>query len=105
MLECYGVGNAPVRDGMLERVISEATERGVLVAICSQCAEGTVDLRGYATGSALARAGAIGALDMTPEAAMTKMMYLLSKGHTGDELKQKMRQNLRGELSPLPVEG
>ncbi len=99
VLECYGSGNAPVEDGRLPAVIEAATQRGVVVAISSQCPDGTVDLTGYATSSALARAGAISGLDMTAEALMTKMMYLIELGLPADQVKQRLQLNLRGELS------
>ncbi|MFT7617017.1 MAG: L-asparaginase [Planctomycetota bacterium] len=99
VLECYGAGNAPVKDGKIPAVIEAANERGVVVAISSQCPDGTVDLSGYATSSALARAGAIGGLDMTVEAMMTKMMYLIDLGIPADQVKHRMQIDLRGELS------
>ncbi len=99
VLECYGVGNAPVQDGKIPAVIESACRRGVVVAIASQCSDGTVDLGGYATSSALAQAGAISGLDMTVEALMTKMMYLIELGLPTDQVKYRLGVSLRGELS------
>ncbi|MEZ6195099.1 MAG: asparaginase [Planctomycetota bacterium] len=99
VLEAYGVGNAPVRDLELVRVIREAGERGVVIAVCSQCLEGTVDLESYATGRALAEAGAIGVGDMTAEAAMTKLVYLLECEADAAAVRSRMVRSLRGELS------
>ena len=104
VLECYGVGNAPVHNGRLVEIIEEATSRDVVIGVCSQCSEGRVDLGGYATGSALRNAGAISGLDMTAEAMMTKMMYLLDRGYPVAEVKAKIQQSLRGELSPPRLE-
>ncbi len=99
VLECYGVGNAPVADGKIPEVIKAANDRGVVVAIASQCLDGTVELSGYATSSALAKAGAISGLDMTVEALMTKMMYLIELGLPAEQVKARLQSNLRGELS------
>lgn len=99
VLETYGSGNAPTRDPNFLSVLAEAIGRGVVVVDCTQCLRGTVNLHKYATGSALARVGAISGYDMTAEAALTKLAYLFSAGHSAEEVKSKMVQNLRGELS------
>ena len=100
VLETYGVGNAPDRDTEFLAVIGEATERGVVIVDCTQCLRGAVHLGEYATGSALAKAGVISAFDMTTEAALCKLFYLFSAGYSPGEVKARMIENLRGELTP-----
>ncbi len=102
VLEAYGVGNAPTKDTTLMGVLEEASARGVIIAVCSQCLRGSVDLGGYATGSALARLGAISGYDMTPEAALTKLIYLLSQDLPPAEIKRLFQTNLRGEITVNP---
>ncbi|MGA7616768.1 MAG: asparaginase [Thermoanaerobaculia bacterium] len=102
VLEAYGVGNAPERDHELIAAIGESIGRGVVVVDCTQCLEGSVDLEDYATGKALARVGVISGFDMTSEAALTKLYYLFSGGASPDEVRTRMEEDLRGELTPRP---
>jgi L-asparaginase len=99
VLEAYGVGNAPERNADFVRALEEAASRGVVIVDCTQCLSGTVDLGDYATGSALARAGVISGFDMTVEAALTKLAFLFSLELQPGEVKTKMQENLRGELT------
>jgi L-asparaginase len=98
ILRSYGVGNAP-QDEALLACLKEARAKRIVVVNCSQCIKGTVNMSGYATGNALSEAGVISGQDMTLEATLTKLHYLLSKALTYDEVCQKMQQNLRGELT------
>ncbi|HEY6330329.1 MAG TPA: asparaginase [Blastocatellia bacterium] len=100
ILEAYGVGNGPDHDQEFLDTLREATSRGVVIVVCTQCLSGTINLAGYRSGSALAKAGVISGHDMTPEAALAKMLYLFSQGHSAASVKEKMGQNLRNELTP-----
>jgi L-asparaginase len=53
----------------------------------------------YATGKALDQAGVIGGADLTAEAALTKLSFLLGQGLPIPEVKRQMQANLRGELT------
>jgi len=98
ILRSYGVGNAP-QDSALLACLAKAKQQKVVVINCSQCIKGTVNMSGYATGNALSQAGVISGHDMTLEATLTKLHYLLSQNLSYDEVCQLMQENLRGELS------
>lgn len=95
----YGCGNAPSRRDNFLRVLKQLVDSGVVVAACSQCLHGTVDLEKYSVGKAFQDIGVIGACDMTPEATVTKMSYLLSKKLSPEKVRKAMVEDLRGEIS------
>ena len=99
VLETFGAGNIPSEGGALIPIISRAFELGSVVTVCSQCPAGTVSLGAYETSSALKSAGAVSGFDMTTEAAVAKLYYLFSLGLSVEEIKIKMEQNLRGEIT------
>ncbi|CAI5734960.1 unnamed protein product [Peronospora destructor] len=95
----YGTGNAPLcKDGFL-RLVKLAIESDIPVTITSQCVQGRTQLDTYATGVTLLNMGVITSLDMTIEACVAKLGYLMGRGFEGKELKAKMETDLRGELS------
>lgn len=102
VLETYGAGNAPTREPALLEAVHDATARGVVVVNCTQCLHGRVDMSGYATGAALLDAGVVSGADMTPEAALSKLIWLLSSDLPRSEVARLMQQDVRGELTPGP---
>ncbi|GAB3033508.1 asparaginase [Bowmanella dokdonensis] len=98
ILLSYGVGNAPQNPALLAQ-LEQARKQGIIVLNCTQCLRGKVNMAGYATGNALAQAGVVSGGDMTLEAALAKLHYLLSKGLPVEQIRELLTQSLRGELS------
>ncbi|WP_416304958.1 asparaginase [Neptunicella sp. SCSIO 80796] len=98
ILLSYGVGNAPQNEALLDQ-LRIADQTGIVVVNCTQCLRGKVNMAGYANGNALQQVGVISGGDMTLEACLTKLHYLLSKGLDSQQIKKLISQNLRGERS------
>lgn len=98
ILLTYGAGNAPQNPALLD-CLSKAHQRGIILVNLTQCFQGKVNMEGYATGNALAQAGVISGFDMTTEAALAKLHYLMSKSYSTEQIREAMQKNLVGELS------
>ena len=99
VLETFGAGNIPSgSEGEMIPIIKKAYENGTLVVVCSQCVQGTVSLGTYETSKALRDIGAVTGRNMTTEAALTKLIYLFSCHYSIDKIREKMAENLRGEI-------
>lgn len=104
VIEAFGAGNVPRLENSLIPVIERAREMDVPVVLVSQSPRGAVDLRRYQGGVAAANAGAIGAGDMTSEAAVAKLMISLGRS-TGtnarrvDSVRDAFETSWAGEIS------
>ncbi|RIJ34221.1 asparaginase [Pontibacter oryzae] len=98
VLETFGSGNAPTMPWFLE-LLKEAVSREVLVLNVSQCDEGRVDQGRYETSKYLLNMGVIGGADITTEAAISKLMFVLGQSISHQERIGLLQQNLRGEIT------
>ncbi len=97
VLRTYGAGNAPCSPDFVE-VLREAVDRGVVILNVTQCINGSVRKR-YAVQESLNEAGVVSGHDLTPEAAVTKLMYLFGRGFTPDEVRRALAIPLCGEMT------
>lgn len=98
IIETYGAGNTNTDEWFLA-CLQRAADKGKIILDISQCKVGSVELGRYETSRALKNMDVAGGFDMTYEAAVTKLMFLLGQGHTPEQIRLLLETNIRGELS------
>ena len=100
VLEAFGSGNMPIKgDNSILPFLAFCQQEHIPLLIRSQAAYDAVDLTKYENGKASLQYGVVSARDMTTEAAVTKMMYLIATCETIDEIILKLTDSLAGEIS------
>ena len=86
--------------------IKNADEKGVVVALASQCIWGRVNMNVYDTGRDLLSFGVIPLDDMFAETGLVKLMWALGQTSDVQEAKTLLKTNIAGEFTPrtLPQE-
>ena len=98
VLHTFGAGNAPTEDWFID-LLQKQIEKGVIVYNVTQCLEGRVIQGKYQTSAQLQKIGVVSGEDITLEAAVTKLMFLLGQKLPPQKIKNLLGVSLRGEIS------
>lgn len=97
IIETYGSGNAISKDWFTD-IVRESVSMGKILLNVTQCLAGTVNMDIYATGRALRDAGVVSGYDMTTEAALAKLFFLMGSTADNEKVKRLLEQPLCGEI-------
>lgn len=98
VLETFGSGNVPTSRWLIDS-IKKAIQNNIIILNITQCEGGRVVMGQYETSMELLNAGVVSGKDMTSEAAITKLMFLLGQNMSTNEIKMYLNKSLRGEIS------
>lgn len=98
ILETFGSGNASTQKWFID-ALQKAIDKGIVILNVTQCNAGKVEQGKYATSAAFKKIGVIGSSDITSEAAVAKLMFVLGTTSNKKEIEKLLKRDLRGEMT------
>jgi L-asparaginase len=97
VIESFGAGNGPQNETFAS-ALKTFNDRGGVILNITQCSSGSVSAGMYESSNIFNEAGVVSGGDMTTEAAVTKLMFLIANAPIGD-VKELLRKSIRGEIT------
>jgi L-asparaginase len=98
IMETFGSGNASTARWFIS-CLEKSIQKGMVILDITQCDGGAVELGRYETSKYLLEIGVLSGYDLTFEAALTKLMFLLGQSLPKEEIKKLLETSLRGEMT------
>lgn len=98
IIETFGSGNAPTYTWFIDDLKKFIDDGGIIYNV-TQCHGGSVEMGLYETSRQMLAAGVVGGRDITSEASVTKLMYLLGRYNSKEEVIENLKKSLAGEIS------
>ncbi|HXC03349.1 MAG TPA: asparaginase [Bacteroidia bacterium] len=98
ILETFGSGNCSTAPWFIE-ILGKARRKGLILLNITQCNAGSVEQGKYEASAGLDQMGVINGRDMTTEAAVAKLMFVLGHCKNRREAEQLLKTSLRGEMT------
>lgn len=99
LIEAYGIGGLPFKGKDLTNAIGTAIKRGMTILAGSQCLYDGSNFSIYQTGQKILQQGALQCYDMTTEAGITKLMWVLGQTSDQEEINEYFKKDLAGEVN------
>lgn len=97
-IEAFGLGGMPFIKHDFIGELRNLTKEGITILVGTQCRFEGSSLSVYETGRRALDAGVLQAYDMTSEAAITKLMWVLGQTRDPEEIREYFQLNLCGEV-------
>ena len=98
VIESFGAGNA-TNDPKLAKLFEDMIYNGKILINVSQCIHGNIISGEYESSAPFENKNIINGKDITTEAAVTKLMYILGLTNNDSEIRAQLNKNLRGEVT------
>lgn len=98
ILETFGSGNSLSQEWFL-RIIRDAIKNNIVILNVTQCKAGSVDMDKYENGLKLKNIGVVSGFDITFEAAVAKLMFLMGNQFYGETLAKELTKSISGEIT------